>query len=48
MKLKLVIIDTADGVQERTPPRYFIEKGHIDRWVYSPAGCGKVIASEFE
>lgn len=47
MKLKLVIIDTSDAPPERPAPRYFIRGGHIDRWVYSPAGCGKVIASDF-
>ncbi|HJD22615.1 MAG TPA: 30S ribosomal protein S1 [Firmicutes bacterium] len=47
MKLKLVIIDTADAPAAKAPPRYFLTSGHIDRWVYSPEGCGKVIASDF-
>ncbi len=48
MKLKLVIIDTADDPPVKTPPRYFLNSGHIDRWIYSPAECHKVIASEFD
>ncbi|MDD2362914.1 MAG: S1 RNA-binding domain-containing protein [Oscillospiraceae bacterium] len=47
MKLKLVIIDTSPPPFERTPPNYFIKSGHIDRWVYSPPDCGKVIQTEF-
>lgn len=48
MKLKLVIIDTTEAVKERSAPQYFISGGHIDRWVYSPAGCGKVIETVFD
>ena len=47
MKLKLVIIDTSPPSSERTPPCYFITGGHIDRWEYSPPGCGKVIQTVF-
>ncbi|MGI6264080.1 MAG: S1 RNA-binding domain-containing protein [Acutalibacteraceae bacterium] len=47
MKLKLVIIDAQDVERPVSPPRYFITGGHIDRWVYSPPGCGKVIESVF-
>ena len=47
MKLKLVLIDTQD-LQELPPPlHYFITEGHIDRWLYSPPGCGKVIETVF-
>lgn len=48
MKMKLVIIDAQDVKREITPPRYFITEGHINRWVYSPPGCGKVIETVFE
>ncbi|MDD3692570.1 MAG: 30S ribosomal protein S1 [Oscillospiraceae bacterium] len=49
MKLKLVIIDTSSPPPvECTPPKYFITEGHIDRWVYSPPGCGKVIQTVFD
>lgn len=47
MKLKLVIIDTAPANNNRTPPHYFITGGHLDSWVYSPKGCGKVIKTDF-
>lgn len=47
MKLKLVIIDTSDEPCPPAPPRYFIEEGHLDRWVYSPPGCRKRIESVF-
>lgn len=48
MKLKLVIIDTSPPTKERKPPKYFISGGHIDRWVYSPPGCPKLIETAFE
>ena len=48
MKLKLVIIDTSPPTKERKPPKYFISGGHIDRWVYSPPGCPKLIETVFE
>ncbi|HHV50560.1 MAG TPA: 30S ribosomal protein S1 [Candidatus Avimonas sp.] len=47
MKLKLVIIDTSPPANERKPPKYFINSGHIDRWVYSPPGCSKLVESVF-
>lgn len=47
MKLKLVIIDTSPPAAERPHPSYFITGGHIDRWVYSPSGCGKAIETDF-
>lgn len=47
MKLKLVIIDTSPASGERTPPHYFITRGHIEKWVYSPEGCGKIIQTVF-
>ena len=47
MKMKLVIIDAQDVTREVTPPRYFIASGHIDHWLYSPPGCGKVIETNF-
>lgn len=47
MKLKLVLIDTEDGQDHPSALRYFITEGHIDRWLYSPPGCGKVIETVF-
>lgn len=47
MKLKLIIIDTSKPSLERTPPKYFITGGHIDKWQYSPPDCEKVIQTIF-
>ena len=50
MKVKLIIIDTADEPEYREPLEYFInptETSHIDVWTYSPPGCRKVIESSF-
>lgn len=36
MKLKLILIDAQDAAPTPpSPPRYFLTKGHISRWVYS-------------
>lgn len=48
MKMKLVIIDSQEAPREIVPLRYFITQGHLDRWVYSPAGCPKVIETCFD
>lgn len=48
MKMKLVIIDAQEAPPEIAPPRYFITQGHIGHWVYSPAGCPKVIETCFD
>lgn len=50
MKVKLIIIDTATEESYRQPLEYFIDPevtSHIDLWTYSPAGCKRVIESEF-
>jgi len=49
MKIKLVMIDTC-GPAETQPCTYYIDSSvtHIDRWVYSPAGCRKTVESVFE
>lgn len=47
MKVKLILIDTFDRAPAIAPPRYFISEGHIDRFVYSPAGCDKYICTDF-
>ncbi len=48
MKLKLVLIDSEDTGECPPPLNYFITEGHIDRWQYSPPGCGKIIETVFE
>jgi small subunit ribosomal protein S1 len=49
MKVKLVIVDTfpAPEVKEKCFD-YKIEAGHIDKWVYSPEECSRVIETVFE
>lgn len=47
MKIKLIIIDTFDQPPIPDPPRYYITGGHIDRFVYSPADCEKIIITDF-
>lgn len=46
MKIKLIIIDSF-GAASLPRLQYFIESGHLDRWRYSPIGCGKLIESDF-
>jgi hypothetical protein len=49
MKIKLVLIDTFAGQRTPSPLTYYIgdEVEHIDRWVYSPAGCRKRVETVF-
>ena len=50
MKIKLIIIDTADEERGRQMPEYYIDPdktAHIDSWTYSPPESKRVIASIF-
>lgn len=47
MKIKLVVADHFKGEGEPIPLQYYIEGGHIDRWVYSTEGAPKVIETVF-
>ncbi|MPM76798.1 30S ribosomal protein S1 [bioreactor metagenome] len=47
MKIKLVVADHFKGEGEPIPLQYYIEGGHIDRWVYSTDGAPKVIETVF-
>ena len=47
MKIKLIIIDTFDCRSRPSQPVYFTAEGHIERFLYSPAGCKKVIETVF-
>ncbi len=49
MKVKLVIVDTfpTPEIKEKSFD-YKISSGHIDRWVYSPEECARVIETDFE
>ncbi len=52
MKIKLVIIDTYEAKSEPdTKNHYYIDTDkvtHINSWQYSPVGCEKRVATEFE
>lgn len=51
MKVKLVLIDAGEKCSGALPLKYYIDSSHtkhIDRWIYSPSVCGKIIKSEFE
>lgn len=39
MKIKLTVIDTIDDAPQPTSPQYFITKGTLSSWVYTPAAC---------
>lgn len=48
MKIKLIIIDTFDDCEPPKRPEYFLSSGHIDRFVYSPESCPRVVETVFE
>lgn len=47
MKIKLIIVDAFAEARENAPLRYFTDCEHLDRWVYSPDCCDKIIESVF-
>lgn len=47
MKIKLIIVDSFDAQYPNEPTQYYINGDYIDRWVYSPASCEKVIETVF-
>ena len=47
MKIKLIIVDAFEAEYPAPPIKYYTEANHIDRWVYSPSECSKVIESSF-
>lgn len=48
MKVKLIIVDAFDEKTKISKLNYFINKGHISNWLYSPKGSEKVIETVFE
>ena len=48
MKVKLIIVDSFNADYPAEPLKYFIDSGHIDRWVYSPEESDKLIETVFE
>ena len=47
MKIKLSVISTSNEPASQTPIRYYISDGNLRRWIYSPAGCEKMIETVF-
>lgn len=47
MKIKLIIIDAFDSRGDIDKPDYFIRSGHIDKFVYSPKECPRIIETNF-
>lgn len=47
MKVKLIIVDVFDNSNFPSKMNYFINSGHIDKWVYSTPESDKIITSEF-
>ena len=48
MKVKLIVIAALSDPGELQPPAYFLTAGHLDRFVYSPPQCERIIMTEFE
>lgn len=48
MKIKLIIVDSFDAQYPDTPAEYYTDSRHIDRWVYSPECCERVVETVFE
>ena len=48
MKVKLIIVDSFDADYPAEPLKYYIDGGHIDRWIYSPAESDKMIETVFD
>lgn len=47
MKVKLAILETVKKMREKPEIRYFFAENHIDRFLYSPKNCEKVIETVF-
>ena len=47
MKIKLIIVDSFDAQYPNSIPEYYTDETHIDRWVYSPGCCSKVVETVF-
>ncbi|BED91553.1 MAG: S1 RNA-binding domain-containing protein [Candidatus Improbicoccus pseudotrichonymphae] len=47
MKIKLVIIEIFDEKQEIKPLNYFFKGNKIERFVYSPENCTRIIETDF-
>lgn len=47
MKIKLIIVDFFSAEYPDQPSKYYLDSGHIDRWIYSPESCPKIIETVF-
>jgi len=47
MKIKLIIVDSFPAEYPPQPLEYFVDGDHIDRWVYSPPACERVMETVF-
>ena len=47
MKIKLQVLERLPAPAAPAEPVYWITGGRLDRWVYSPPGCEKVIETRF-
>lgn len=47
MKIKLVIIESFDSKTHSIPFNYFFTGNHMDKFIYSPLSCTKVIETDF-
>lgn len=48
MKVKLIIVDSFKADYPSEKLKYYIDGGHVDRWVYSPEESDKLIETVFE
>lgn len=47
MKIKLVIVDTCESMDEQQEMKYFISCGHIEKWNYASSASGRELLTEF-
>ncbi len=47
MKLKLILVDAFPQETAPSPLRYYTDCDHMDRWIYSPDCCDKVVETVF-
>ncbi|MBQ7288933.1 MAG: 30S ribosomal protein S1 [Clostridia bacterium] len=47
MKVKLIIIDLLKDPPAPVPVKYYLDTGRLERWVYSPKECPKIIETVF-
>lgn len=48
MKIKLVIIDTFEYCSSCGEIKYFCKENHIEKFLYSPRACSKIIETDFK